>query len=55
MCKAIMTQADIIQGDGLFFKFCKEFEVLYGQKAITPKHAHPLSLEGKSIRLRSHT
>jgi hypothetical protein len=41
MCKAIMTEADIIRGDGLFLKFCKEFEALYGQKAITPNmHLH---------------
>ena len=36
-----MTEADIIRGDGLSLKFCKEFEALYGQKAITPNmHLH---------------
>jgi len=41
LCKPIITEADIIKGDGLLFKFCKEFQSLSGGKAITPKmHLH---------------
>ena len=41
MCKPVLTEADIIKGDGLILKFCKEFEALYGGKAVTPNmHLH---------------
>jgi hypothetical protein len=41
MCKPILYQTDIIKGDGLLLKFCKEFQSLYGCKAITPNmHLH---------------
>jgi hypothetical protein len=41
MCKAVLTEADIIKADGLLLKFCREFQSLYGQKAVTPNmHLH---------------
>ena len=41
ICKSVLTEADIIRGDSLLLKFCKEFETLYGKKAVTPKmHLH---------------
>lgn len=41
ICKPILTEADIIKGDGLLLKFCREFQSLYGNKATTPNmHLH---------------
>ena len=41
MCKSVLTEADVIRGDGLLLKFCKKFEALYGQQSVTPNmHLH---------------
>ena len=41
MCKSVLTETDVIRGDGLLLKFCKEFEALYGQQSVTPNmHLH---------------
>jgi len=41
ICKPIISATDINIADGLFLKFCKEIETLYGKLVITPNmHLH---------------
>ena len=41
LCRSTVTTVDLERADLLLLKFCKEFEKLYGKKAITPNmHLH---------------
>ena len=41
ICKPLISPPEVAIGDGLFLKFCKQVEKLYGKKSITPNmHLH---------------
>ena len=41
LCKPVLSQDDIVMADGMLLKFCRNFQALYGIKAVTPNmHLH---------------
>jgi hypothetical protein len=43
ICQGVISEADLQIADGLFVKFCKEVETIYGKEAIKPNNAPSLS------------